>query len=243
MNLIFESIASSENLVYSLGIAFVLQLAIYFCICGYVAIAVDFMHRRSKMRSVLDDRPLKQGQIRTEVSSSVVTSAIYAAYMLMCFRLSSGLYPESVLEGVIHMISFLFFYDFLNYFTHRILHKTKLKKFHAHHHSSVRVNTWSSSCMHPVEAILNQIPFILFVLITPVSSLMITIFYMFFMLGMATGHSNYSLVNNLAGMASVRRWGRFHQRHHEHGNVNYGFAGTHWDFVFGTNYKESRVID
>ena len=237
MQLIFEIIARSEYLVYSLTMAFVLQLAIYISICGYVVIAVDFMHRRLKIGSMLDDRLLKQNQIRTEILSSVVTSAIYAAYMFVCFRLSSGVFPESVLEGVVQMIWFLVFYDFLNYFTHRMLHTTILSKYHRQHHSSVRVTPWSSSCMHPIEAVLNQIPFVLFIFITPVSSLMITIFYMYFMLGMAIGHSNYSAVNNLVGMPGLKRWGRFHQRHHQFGNLNYGFAGTHWDFVFGTNFQ------
>ena len=207
---------------------------------SYVVIAVDFVYRKLKIGSMLDDRPLKQTQIRTEILSSVVTSAVYAAYMLVCFRLSPGVYPESVLEGVVQMICFLVFYDFLNYFTHRALHTTIFVKFHIQHHSSIRVTPWSSSCMHPIEAILNQIPFVLFIFITPVSGLMITIFYMYFMLGMAMGHSNYSPVNNLVDMSGLKRWGRFHQRHHQFGNLNYGFAGTHWDFVFGTNFQESR---
>lgn len=240
MQLIFESIARSEYLVYSLAMAFMLQLAIYFSICGYVVIAVDFAHRRLKIGSMLDDRPLKKTQVRTEILSSVVTSGVYAAYMLVCFRLSPGLYPESALEGVVQMICFLVFYDFLNYFTHRALHTTIFVKFHRQHHSSIRVTPWSSSCMHPVEALLNQIPFVLFIFITPVSGLMITIFYMYFMLGMAIGHSNYSPVNNLIDMPGLKRWGRFHQRHHQFGNLNYGFAGTHWDFVFETNFQESR---
>ena len=99
MQLIFESITRSEYLVYSLAMVFALQLTIYFSICGYVAIAVNFAHRKLEIGSMLDDRPLRKTQIQTEILVSVVTSAVYAAYVLVCFRLSPGVYPESVLAG------------------------------------------------------------------------------------------------------------------------------------------------
>ncbi len=239
MELIYDFIVNPNNLIYALGTAFVIQLAIYFGVCGYIVVGNRAMYQWFKIGLVLDERELKPDQIRGEIGSSLVICVVYAGYLVLCCRLSSGIYPQSGWEVIWQMFAFLLFYDFLNYFTHRVLHSKRFGRIHRHHHASIRVTPWSSSSLHPAEAVLNQIPFVLFVLLVPVSSLTIIAFYVFFMFGMANAHGNYSIIGNWSGFAGLKRFLRFHQRHHEFGNVNYGFAGTHWDFVFGTHYQEN----
>jgi len=238
MELAFESIARSNNILDSLAVAFIAQLVIYVCICGVVSLITSVLSNFSVIGSYIDERPLKKKQIENEVFSSAITCGVYAFYMVACFRLSYDSYPKSTTSAALNMVFFLLFYDFINYFTHRLLHVKAFRRFHRKHHSSIRVTTWSSSCLHPVEAMLNQIPFLLFVLITPVSSLMITVFYVSFMVGMASAHSNYNPASHLKGSNWLKRYFCFHQRHHKSGTVNFGFLGTHWDRVFGTQYNE-----
>ncbi len=237
MELLVGMIAGSEHLPFAIGIAFIVQLCIYFGICGSVYFITVVMHNKLNIGSLHDNRPLKPGQVRREILSSLVTCVIFACYMLVCIKLSPGVYPSSVTEGIIQVGLFLLFFDFIQYFTHRLLHTRHFRRFHRHHHDSVRVTPWTTSSFHPVEAAINQIPLVLFSLLVPVSGLMVISFYLWFMPGMAIAHSNYSPLGKVSGILRLKRYNRFHQRHHLMGDVNYGFFGTHWDFVFGTNYR------
>jgi len=239
MDLLLKTITQSPSLLDAWGYAFIIQLTIYFGICGGVVVSVLAL-KRLKIGSVLDERPLKQHQIRSEILSSLGSSLIYAVYMLACFRLASGIHPSSFFEGLVQLIAFLAIYDIANYTTHRLLHTGRFRRFHHQHHRSVRVTPWSTSSLHPVEAILSQIPLLLFVWFVPVSSLMIIVFYAVLMLFMAMGHSNYSPVSHTFNAPKLKGYIRFHQRHHQLGHVNYGFLGIHWDLVFGTHFQEEK---
>lgn len=133
----------------------------------------------------------------------------------------------------LQIFALLFFYDPISYFTHRLLHTKKFGRIHQHHHAYIRVTPWSSSCLIRPNRFLTGFHLFYSVLLVPVSSSTIIAFYVLFMFGMANAHGNFSMIGNLSGFAGLQRYFRFHQRHYEFGNVNYGSVGTHWDFVWG----------
>jgi sterol desaturase/sphingolipid hydroxylase (fatty acid hydroxylase superfamily) len=238
MDFFWELLSGSDNLFLAFVMAYLVQICLYFLICGTVVIICRFMLKTLRLGQLLDGIRLQPNQVKKEIYSSLVTSCIYAAYLLLCIRLSTRVEPRSFLEGINHLVMFMLFYDFLNYFTHRLFHTDQIRKYHRHHHNAIRVTPWSSSSLHPIEAFINQIPFLLFVLMFSVSAYMLVLFYAWLMIGMAIAHSNYSPFVNLKGLYWLKRYVCFHQRHHQLGSVNYGFLGTHWDRIFGTHYLE-----
>ncbi|OUS26935.1 hypothetical protein A9Q99_17130 [Gammaproteobacteria bacterium 45_16_T64] len=235
---VLQEITLSDNIFYSLFLAYIVQLLIYFVIAGAVSLIYGSMRNVLGVGALIDDRKLKPNQRRREILSSLMNCGIYALFMVACCRVSDAIVPSSFLEAALQIGGFLLFFDFINYFTHRLLHTKKCKRFHNHHHQSIRVTPWSTLSLHPVETILNQIPYLLFVLIFPVSSLMVMVFYIWFMVGMANGHSNYNPFANVKGWGMAKRYFGFHQAHHEYGRYNFGFIGTHWDWLFGTIAKD-----
>lgn len=238
---VLEILNHSESVFFALGIAYLLQVSVYFIICGLVVFICHILLKVGGIGELLDDIKLKPNQVKKEIKLSLISAFIYATFLLACIRLSPSTMPVSWFEGGVQFVLFMLFYDVMNYLTHRLFHNPRLRRFHQHHHGSVRVTPWSSACLHPVEAMANQVPFLIFVLILPVSSLMIVNFYVFLMLGMAMAHSNYNPLANLSGCLWLKRYLSFHQVHHKLGSVNYGFLGTHWDCVFATSFIGSKA--
>ncbi len=83
-------------------------------------------------------------------------------------------------------------------------------------------------------ALINQLPFLFFVLAWPTGFGMIVLFQVVIMFMTASGHSNYDPFARSSGLPRAKAFWRFHQRHHQLGRGNFGFMGLHWDLVFGT---------
>jgi len=96
--------------------------------------------------------------------------------------------------------------------------------------------------LHPLEATINQFPFLLFMLLWPTSFGMIILFQVILMFMTASGHSNYDPFANSSGLEKkAKSFWRFHQRHHAVAMGNYGFNGLHWDLVFRTAQSPSKL--
>lgn len=112
---------------------------------------------------------------------------------------------------------------------------------HGEHHRSVRVTPWSVHSLHPLEATINQFPFVVFALLWPVGFGMIVLLQVVLMFMTASGHSNYDPFAQIDGLPSAKSFWRFHQRHHHAARRNYGFMGLHWDIVFKTVQPQQLV--
>ena len=224
-------------------IAFAIQLTIYASLAGSFSMAYGAMLRLLKWGERIDTRPLKRNQVRTEILWSVLTCAIYAGFSLLGMQIAAGALPDSWSSGVLQLAAMLITYDFLTYWSHRLLHTRRFVAFHQVHHQSVRATPWSVYCMHPVEAIINQVQVISFMLIWPTSIGLMLLFQFCAMFGGAIGHSNFDPFGKARWLALPKRFHRFHQRHHSLGRDNFGFAGPHWDAVFGTSgpQKEEKT--
>jgi len=215
-------------------LSFAIQLLVYLLVTAAVWAAYGLLRLHLNIGGLLDARPLKPGQIRQEMLRGISTCVIYAVYTFICLRLSSGLWPASWLAGATQLAVFLALYDFWFYWSHRALHTRAFAAFHGTHHRSVRVTPWSVHSLHPLEAPINQLPFLLFVLAWPTGFGMIVLFQVVIMFMTASGHSNYDPFAQSSGLPRAKAFWRFHQRHHQLGRGNFGFMGLHWDFVFGT---------
>lgn len=228
-------------LLWRFLVAYLMHFAIYVFFAAGITLLFFILYRVFKYGAPLDIRPLKPNQIRFEVSYSLMTCAICAVYTLVGLSLSSGVWPESWLTAFLQVVAFLAFYDLYFYWTHRLFHTPFFIRFHGIHHSSVRVTSWAVYSLHPVEAVINYLPVLLFMLVWPTSIFGMIFFHGLLMFLPALGHSNFDPLPNISWMRSVKVESQFHQHHHMLGQPgNFGFLCLFWDKVFGTEYKKER---
>jgi len=96
--------------------------------------------------------------------------------------------------------------------------------------------------MHPLEAILLQLPLVSFLLVYTMDPISIVSIYIFFIIGTVHGHSNFDPFGHLKSQGFINRYNQFHQLHHKNGHGNFGFIGTHWDKVFGSVLSKKQLL-
>lgn len=230
----------AQPLPIALLIAYLLQIAMYIGAAGEIGIVYGALRRHFKIGALIDDRPLPRRQLRLEIARSLAACAIYAIPTLLYLHYSVTPWPNSWLQAGWQVGAFLLLNDFCAYWTHRLLHTRGLAKYHGAHHQSQRVTPWSALSLHPVEALLNQLPYLLFIAILWLFDLPMGIgtllgLQLILMIGQANSHSNYDPLATIdKDWPLLKRQTLFHQRHHRFGRGNFGYMGPHWDHAFGT---------
>jgi len=210
---------------------------LYFLACCSVSLFY-FLCRKLQIGEPIEKKPLKENQILKEISWGIITCSIAAMFLYGSFIFIEDIYPTDLNTTLLQIAVFIVIYDFYMYLTHRLLHITRLSKFHAHHHQSVTATPWSCISLHPVEALINNFPFFVFAVVSPVSLSVLLGIYSYLIFGIANGHSNYNLIAKSTRFPLLQELSCFHQRHHSSGKANFGFLFTHWDVVFGTRHKK-----
>ena len=181
--------------------------------------------------------------MKSELLWGLVTSAIAGFFFWASVMfLSLEIVPESAVSAIVQIVAFFVIYDFYMYVTHRLLHTTWMSRFHARHHRAVAATPWSCLSMHPVEAVVNYLPFLFIASVLPMSLTVLFGLYVYLLLGIANGHSNYDLLRESRLPDRLSELIRFHQKHHSSPNGNYGYAYTHWDQVSGTRHLEPLAV-
>lgn len=222
-------------------IAYLLQMAIYLGAAGEISSVYGILRRCLGIGGLIDARPLPNRQLRDEIRRSLLVCPIYAMPTLLYLHYGSDVWPTSWQQALWQVGGFLLLNDFCAYWTHRLLHTPTFSRYHRAHHRSKRVTPWSALSMHPVEALLTQSPYIIFLVVLWAFSLPIGIgtllgLQLTLMIGQANSHSNYDPFGG-RGWPLLKRQTLFHQRQHQLGSENYGYMGPHWDRVFHTDHR------
>lgn len=224
------------------AIACLLQVALYIGAAGEISVVYGLLRRRFGIGGLIDARPLPSRQLRQEMARSLSVCPVFAIPTLLFLHYSNDVWPTSWQQASWQVGGFLLLNDFCAYWTHRLLHRPGFSKYHSAHHRSKRVTPWSALSMHPVEALLTQIPYFLFLCALWLAALPMGIgtllgLQLILMIGQANSHSNYDPFARHRGWPLLRRQTLFHQRHHRFGRDNYGYMGPHWDRVFHTDHR------
>jgi Delta7-sterol 5-desaturase len=240
-----------QPLLVGFVIAYLSQVAMYIGAAGEIALVYGTLRRYFNIGALIDSRPLQPRQLRNEIIRSLGACFIYGLTTLLYLYYSSSIWPDSWLQALWQVIGFLLLNDFCAYWTHRLLHTRRLSKYHSAHHRSQRVTPWSALSLHPVEALLNQIPYAFFLgglmlFELPMGIGTLLGLQLILMIGAANSHSNYNpfgagLLLKMNNWPLLKNQTLFHQRHHRFGSDNYGYMGPHWDVVFGTNSNRPAV--
>ena len=187
--------------------------------------------------AVLDNHPLFRAQLQTEILRGLANCLVVSLVTLVCVRHASTIWPPQSWLVPLQVLALILFYDLAWYFLHRLLHTSPLLGLHGVHHRSVRTTPWSGLSVHPVEALLIELPVLVFMLATPFGIGPMVIFQFTLHYGSSIGHGNFDPFARLRGFGWLKRFMRIHQLHHARGNVNFAAFFAHWDQLFGTYYN------
>ncbi len=212
---------------------------IYFGLGGLGTLLARRVFPRLGLGRVIDEHPLRPGQVREEVGWSLVSIAIFGGYGALTLWLNArGLTHirwELTATGLLRDLVVLALWNEVHFYAcHRLLHTRWLFR-HVHfvHHRSRVPTPFSTYSFHPVEA-------------TLLGSVMVTcqLFYDVSIWGALTypllslsmnclGHLNYSLLPGRWWSAPLRA-SEHHGLHHRKLTGNFGFQAPFLDQVLGT---------
>ena len=180
-------------------------------------------------------------QVKKEILYSILTFMIYGSSVwLFLFWIENGktkLYYEvsdyGIAYFVISICAMIVMHDTYFYWTHRLIHHSKLFKYvHKVHHSFKSPTPWAAFAFHPLESIITIgiIPIILFVL--PYHQLALIFFITFLTLYNIIIHSGFSI--GLLKRLKFPNTPDAHDYHHLKSHSNYGLYFTFWDKIMNT---------
>ncbi|WP_440225089.1 sterol desaturase family protein [Dokdonella sp. MW10] len=186
----------------------------------------------------IDTRALEPGQLRREIGASAVSILIFGAGLVFPWGLLqlgwATLTPDPAWLRVAIEVVVLFVWNEAHFYAnHRLLHTSRLRRFHAPHHRSHVATPFSTYSFHPVEAILlGSVPLIPMMLHDFSFAALLSLPLMSIVLN-NLGHANYEFSRE----APARGWRGASRRHHLHHacyHGNYGFLIGTFDRMFGT---------
>lgn len=220
-------------------VAGVLYFAVlYFASAGLTWWLTHRLCPRLGFGRVLDTRPPSVGQVRREVTSSLVSILVFGLGLVVPWGLlrlgwaNLASDPPGWRIGV-ELVALFLWNELHFYVSHRLLHTRWLRRFHGAHHRSVVATPFSTYAFHPVEALmLGSVPLIPMLLhdfsfialaCLPVMSIALN----------SLGHANYEFIRRAPAsgwLGATRR----HQLHHARSRGNYGFLLGVFDRAFGS---------
>lgn len=134
--------------------------------------------------------------------------------------------------------------DFFLFFGHWLSHKSKfLWKYHAIHHSSLRLYWLNGEKRHPLHQIFEGAPGIIMCLLIGAPYLSVVGALSFLAINMMLQHCNIDyragFLKKVFSVAELHRW--HHRTDYKDAQVNYGAWLIIWDIIFGTYYDEPHV--
>lgn len=194
----------------------------------------------------IQKRPIKKGQILTEIKwslSTLLINSCFGTFLLwLYFQNKTQVYVELNDYGYWYLgpslVMYFLLHDAYFYWMHRALHtRFLLKHVHRIHHSSINPTPFAAFCFHPLEGFL-EIAFVLpLMLLIPIHFFVLLIFLSLTHLFNVNGHLNYETLPPGAWDKWWGKWlttGTHHNLHHQYYSCNYALYVRYWDQWAGT---------
>lgn len=214
-------------------------LALYLIAGGLTALLSKWLLPAIGYGKILDPRPLGPGQIRREMSLSLMSIVIFGAgllfpWWLLVFGWARLAENPGAWRIVLEITVLLVWNEIHFYVSHRLLHTPWLKRFHLAHHRSVVTTPWACYSFHPVEAMMLGNVILLPMCVADFSLAALIALPIFSIVFNNIGHSNYDFLPD----AKHDRWwlngARRHHLHHACYQGNFGFMLPTMDRIFRT---------
>lgn len=142
-----------------------------------------------------------------------------------------------LLSGMVMIL----FHDFYFYWSHRFMHlKAVYKHVHKVHHLSTNPSPWAAHSFHPLEALIQTVPFNIMVMTLPLHPAVIAFFMIHMIVRDVMGHLGYEFFPKGFLKSKWFNWltsTTHHNLHHKNFHSNYGLYFSWWDNWMGTTDK------
>lgn len=190
-----------------------------------------------------------KGQIRSEISYSVISSFIFAlSGVLIIYIWGSGwsrFYTDPAQYGYFYLLlSFILLslvHEVYFYFTHRWMHlKSVFKYVHHIHHLSKNTSPWASFSFHPYETIILAAFLPIVIMVIPLHPLVFLVYTLFMTLSAISNHLGVELWHQQVVLKHFIS-GTHHSQHHKFYTKNFGLYYCFMDRLFRTDHKERNI--
>jgi Delta7-sterol 5-desaturase len=143
---------------------------------------------------------------------------------------------------VVSVVVMLLLQDTYFYWAHRLMHWKPLYRFtHRVHHDSIDTSPFTSYSFHPVEAIVEAVPNVVFAFLFPVHFWALLGYQLTDLILNVIGHLGYEIMPQCWTTHWLLRWktpSTHHNMHHAKVNGNYGLYFRFWDVWMGTEFQD-----
>jgi Delta7-sterol 5-desaturase len=216
------------------------------------------LYKKIKSKRTMEGDNMDPKQLKREFKYSFISQAVFALIgnLQIAFlpKLGFGFYTTSTtftdilsLQGILFSIfvfvAIMLWHDTWFYWTHRAMHHPKIfKHVHKVHHLSRKTNVMTAVAFHQLEAVIESVWLIPFVILIPTHPIPLLAFVLFEGVHTVYGHSGYELFPSWW----TKHWffkhktaiATHHSMHHEKVNGNYGLYFTWWDKLNGTEFAD-----
>jgi sterol desaturase/sphingolipid hydroxylase (fatty acid hydroxylase superfamily) len=187
----------------------------------------------------------------TPVFTKALTAAVLGGVLLAAFTVQGRSVAPSLLDGFgplarqplwLQTVEILLLADFIDYWTHRTFHTSRLWRFHAVHHSAEEMTWLAAGRMHPVNDLVTRVCQVVPLVLAGFSpkGVMLAVPYLVFYVILL--HSN--LKWDFGPLRYVLVSPAYHRWHHtsDAEGIDKNFAGIFpvWDLLFGTCHFPRR---
>jgi len=203
----------------------------------------------------IQNRKVSKQQVFFEIRSSIqclFCIAFLLTLTIIAWRLNAfpllyfDFFGRGPFYALLSFIILLLFQDISFYFTHRLMHKKSMYRFHKIHHASQCPSPFAAHSMHPLEACLHYLRIPVFIFCVPCSMPILILGELFSIIVNNYGHLNHeprlpAFIRRLQIKRLVITSGVFHNIHHQKHSGNYGFYLLIWDKLFRTYRTETHA--
>lgn len=180
------------------------------------------------------------------IYSIILSSALTAILLFLESQGVTQFYwnfsEHNLVWGYSQLVFFIFFYDAYFYWTHRWMHHPRIYRFvHKKHHKSTDPSPLTIFSFHPLETIIEFIPFLILPLILPIYWPAFFLWQTIDLINNLFAHIGYEFYpKNWTSnpLLNVKTTSTHHNLHHEKFVGNYGLYFTYWDKLMNTEIGE-----
>jgi Delta7-sterol 5-desaturase len=198
-----------------------------------------FFRKKLSSKKIQEKFPKLKDYAR-ELGFSTLSVIIFSVPPLV--MLYSTFYKHIDEHGILYFVLafplMLLIHDTYFYWAHRLMHNPRLFKWvHLVHHRSTNPSPWAAYAFHPLEAIVESLIFVIFLLTIPVHSIHLMWFFVFSLVYNVYGHLGFEIYPKGFNKHWLGKWlntSVSHNLHHQYFKGNYGLYFTIWDRIMGT---------
>lgn len=221
----------------------------YLCLSALVALAITAIvaavaifygvinraHPELRIQKHRAARPDVTEIRRAPLSIAIISLSFAAGLFIQGHDWARTPLPITPWSTPLMLLGSILAYDCWFYWVHRLLHAKPMLRFHRLHHMSVAPTIWTHHFESLVEALLNQLYYVLIVFVLPIPWPALVLHRIYDQVSGMVGHSGFE---HFASPAARAPWPLastvFHDQHHSHFHYNFAHSFSLWDRLMGT---------